>query len=641
MEILTLEGENIFCFGKFKVDFGVFGQLTRIEGDNQDSSISRSNGAGKTSLYETLFWTYFGQTKKGLAGNDVINEHAPKGACCYALSTFNQGGRHFRITRKRNSPPNLKLEVRGATPSGWGDMTKGTDKETQALLESIIKMSSLTFSKMTYFGQEDVKSFADMGDKDLKAVFEQALGIEFIRADHEKVCKYGRQVASEVETIEGDKKAAWAEIERLEEKVRYLTDADIELKRQHDAQVTAMEAEIASLMKDIADTEEAIKTAAKGAEAPNVAPLTDELERLKKLLSDLRAKLRSVNTDRANAAAEARTFAGEITACKNKLRDIAALVGQPCEECGKKYEEADLLTVKSGLSAKFSDAKAAGLARSATIKGLETTYEKLEALESKMVKKIDDLKAKILTASAEYEREIEKVNTLQGQVKRLRESAATKNKVLDGIKANTVGYEAEIKTTEAEAEAWRVKVADLKVLLGEAEEEKQVATLLKEILGDAGLKNYVFSAVTPELNRYANEYLQSLDSINVEISTVKQLKSGEFRDKFEIKVDNQSGSSKYKGNSGGERRKIDMAISMAFNAVIRAMAEESVNLLFLDEPFESLDEDSSEAAVELTNKIAGGSKTFLVAHSHYLKGLVYESVTVQKKGGFSTIKGAK
>jgi DNA repair exonuclease SbcCD ATPase subunit len=95
-----------------------------------------------------------------------------------------------------------------------------------------------------------------------------------------------------------------------------------------------------------------------------------------------------------------------------------------------------------------------------------------------------------------------------------------------------------------------------------------------------------------------------MDDIDIEVSTMKVLKSGEIREKFEIKVDNKNGASSYKGNSGGEKQKINLSISLAFNMLMRKMTGNPINVLFLDEPFEALDSGSAEAAISLCKMIS-------------------------------------
>ena len=59
----------------------------------------------------------------------------------------------------------------------------------------------------------------------------------------------------------------------------------------------------------------------------------------------------------------------------------------------------------------------------------------------------------------------------------------------------------------------------------------------------------------------------------------------------------------------------------------------AVNVTFLDEPFESLDEASSEKVVELCNKFADSDNTFLITHNPSVKELIGNRLTIEKKNG--------
>jgi len=116
------------------------------------------------------------------------------------------------------------------------------------------------------------------------------------------------------------------------------------------------------------------------------------------------------------------------------------------------------------------------------------------------------------------------------------------------------------------------------------------------------------------------------------------LKSGEKRDKFAVCVDNKNGAGEYKGGSGGERQIVNLAISLAFNKMCRSMASGSVNVLFLDEPFESLDETASECAVSLCQQFSKEIENpFIITHNQAIKDVVAHRVKVVKSGGKATV----
>ena len=185
----------------------------------------------------------------------------------------------------------------------------------------------------------------------------------------------------------------------------------------------------------------------------------------------------------------------------------------------------------------------------------------------------------------------------------------------------------------------RERANDLIAKLDALKDDIEVAQSLCDVLGNQGLKSYIFDSVTPELNRLIAEYMAVLNpDLSVEVCTVSKLKSGEFREKFAVKVDNEHGSGSYEGSSGGERQMVNLALALAFNTVVRSMSGNALNVLFLDEPLESLDESASERALELCAKFVSHVPTvFIVSHNPAIRDLVSDKITIVKRGGMAAL----
>jgi DNA repair exonuclease SbcCD ATPase subunit len=226
------------------------------------------------------------------------------------------------------------------------------------------------------------------------------------------------------------------------------------------------------------------------------------------------------------------------------------------------------------------------------------------------------------------------------QATKLQKRVNKLNALLDTLDKEEPSSEGEIKAEYKKLEGVRIQLDDLKTKLDELQGNLETAEMLEEILGNGGLKSYIFDNITPELNRTIDKYIKILDDIDIEVSTVTKLKSGDFREKFSIKVENPYGAGQYKGNSGGEQQKVNLAVALGFNRVLRDMAEAAVNVVFLDEPFESLDEGSSEKVIELCETFSDMGNVFLITHQQSVKDLVSNVLTVEKKDGLATILDA-
>ena len=139
-----------------------------------------------------------------------------------------------------------------------------------------------------------------------------------------------------------------------------------------------------------------------------------------------------------------------------------------------------------------------------------------------------------------------------------------------------------------------------------------------------------------------NKYLGTLTggAINVEFSTQSKKADGTLSDKFDISVTYNGDVMSYNALSSGEKRRVDVAISLALQDMVIQRYGADVNLLAYDELFESLDATGAENVVELLkSRIEKVGTIIVVSHNEDLKPLFDNSLEVIKKDGVSTLKG--
>ena len=127
--------------------------------------------------------------------------------------------------------------------------------------------------------------------------------------------------------------------------------------------------------------------------------------------------------------------------------------------------------------------------------------------------------------------------------------------------------------------------------------------------------------------------------IEVKFNTQATLKSGETREKFSIEISNQDGGQEYSANSGGERKRIDLAINLALQDLVASRSNKRINIAMFDEIFDSLDETGIEQVIELLQELSKEkSSIFVISHNEHLKSYFTNVITITKKDGFSTLE---
>jgi DNA repair exonuclease SbcCD ATPase subunit len=636
MELKTLRIKNFLGIGYAEVNFDKKG-LTLIEGKNNDSPSSISNGAGKSSIFEALFWVLFGKTKRGLTGNDVINRTAKKN--CVVDLEFDD----YAITRTRKEDDlgtTLKLWQRNPDgPEPWMELTKGTVKETQALVEEVTKMSELTFSKVAYFGQEDVKAFASLTDAELKKVFEQALGVTFLSAYQGRAKVHRADLASEIREgylLEANKNR---EAELVKEKKQSLEKAKAELKAKREKELKRLYDELGDIEGEIHETEKLHKILKSGLTG-RYDSIEAQLKRLVKL-EESKAELQAKHREKLAEISKAKgLYDYKLDIFKerfNELQNAPKKIGESCDKCDRPYTKEDIRPLIEKLGAALKE-------KQAELKAFEESIDKLQAGADDLEKLFKPLNAEIEKLS-EAKTELGRIESDKIRLKEyertldsLAEKAKRYLKAISDLEDDKSDYMDDIRAAGSELIDIQTDVERIQADVKKLEADFEIAEALEEILGNGGLKSYIFDSITPELNRTIDKYIKILDDIEIEVSTVTKLKSGDYREKFSIKVDNPHGASQYNGNSGGEKQKCNLAVAMGFNTILRTMSEGAVNAIFLDEPFESLDEGSSEKVIELCESFTGFGNVFLITHQQGVKDLIANRIVVEKNGGMANIK---
>ena len=149
-------------------------QLTIMPGINLvlgESAEYTSNGAGKSSIFEAIFWALTGRTTKGCDADDVIQWGKKK--CWVELEiAVDDSTSQLVIKRSRNPKPTLEAHFNGDAIEG-----KSVADVTNAV-ETLLGISSESYRALSYFSQEDTVLLARETDAGVKKIVGGLIGLE-------------------------------------------------------------------------------------------------------------------------------------------------------------------------------------------------------------------------------------------------------------------------------------------------------------------------------------------------------------------------------------------------------------------------------------------------------------------------------
>lgn len=640
--------KNFLVIGEAEVDLHNCG-LTLIEGRNEDDESANSNGAGKSSLVDALCWCLYGVTGRGVSGDAVINKKAKK-ECVVGVEVWTEGLNCYYIERGRKSKRlgnNLIVQrviVDGNDVGSGCELTKTTVADTQALVNDLLGCSYEIFTSSIYAVQEKMPDLPALTDKNLKTLIEEAAGIDKLqRASEIAHAKYQDCVRLTTETQ--------GKIENLTSELsnnKKLLD-DVVYERETHIRNATIERAQQLRYKDLLESE--LKKAS--------ALPVEAVEAIEKKKAEIQAKIDEYSFIEAKGAEKQRLAMSAQSHCvmtkkeiekeKEKIADLnkeinnlEAKIGTHCSECGKVYQAEDLETAKKAIETQIANKTKEVLKQIEDFKN-QVAEAKVLAKDAEDFKKSMPNATELMSAMNELNERLKKNQDVQFQIDTQKRELQNLKKAIEATEEVTVKgetpYNKTIKTLE---ESIAKLEKDKKERESEHEkyaEQQKIAEAVDELYSRKGIRAHILDTVTPFLNERTAFYLNTLSDgeITATWQTLTKTAKGDFKEKFSIDVQSVKGANCFAGLSGGEKRKVRVATSMALQDLVASRAKKPIDLYIADEVDHALDASGLERMMSILEEKAKQFGTALVISHNSLRDWIDNSIVVTKRDGISTV----
>ncbi|WP_201520355.1 AAA family ATPase [Klebsiella pneumoniae] len=637
MKFLTLEVENFMALANAKVELDQRG-LVLIQGVNAGDSSAASNGAGKSTLMNSLMWCIYGETSHGVKGDDVLSTGHEKN-CRVKVTIEDEGKRYAIIRHRKHKEFKNRLIVRGED----GDMTKGKDSLTQEFVERLIGASKEVFMASIYASQEAMPDLPGMSDKNLKTIVEEAAGVDRLTKAYAIARERANAAAARMETTKTKMDACLSLVESAQNELESAKTSSEAWERDRserldvaradlvgaEVTLTEVEMELRSLPEQIRDTENDI-----GKEREKLASKEEHDAKLVKVrgaITDIRASIRITENIRKEAMQRARAF-------KVKAEEVNTKVGEPCPTCGKAYCVEDLSTVKESFVEQARSEISQAQASATSVAKYQEHLEKALKIESSLVASTPDVSA-IISRIEQLTKELGTLRHREKEVVAVEALVARARSEVDRITKETNPFLAVIKRHEESLAANKSNYGVLKTELKNIQEQALLLDKARQVYSPAGVRSHILTSVTPFLNAQTAEYLNTLSDGNIvaEWSTMESTKKGEWRDKFNISVRKIGASKTFQTLSGGEKRKVRIACSLALQDLVASRASKNIELFIGDEIDDALDTAGLERLMGILEAKARERGTVMIISHKEMKSWFRETITVEVKEGRSYV----
>lgn len=597
MDFKKLKLKNFMSVGKdaIEVDFQQLSGVYLIKGENRDIAPEASNGAGKSLLIEGILWVLYGKTLRGLTTNEVINNVSGK-KCVGILDVGD-----LRIQRSRK-PNKLKIFE---DPSGeFGEDTEISQAkmtDTQKLLIEKIGVDFTTFCNIFCFGQHNLFSFVSTDEKTRREIVEDLLSLsdynhclEIARSSVREAKGNLKSIKTQVETIRDDLSSAHrTKKNQAEQRKKWKEKIDSEISDLKSTIDDLGEIDCERILKEWALYERAQSEVPKV--RAEISRISDEIRSRKRRATDCAAKVKEIDRD---------------------VKRVSSL--QPGVVCKHCFGEVDPKNAEPYLEQRQTE-------RAALIEQAEDEMiraKPLKGAEKKARQYLQDLMDLAIPKQRkemvlEVKEKISKAQViLEEKKKQSKEDPYTE--MLRELEEQIVKIDEKRRKMEGE--------------LTKTEELLPYLEFWVEAFGPEGIRSFILENVIDFLNGQINYWLQFLIDNKIKVHFDKFL---------EVSIERENGEPfDYKQGSGGETKRVDLSISLAFADLMRISNNTHNNIIFLDEVVDSLDLVGVNGVFSLVSELCKDKIVFVITHNPILLNRLEESGVLKmvKENGFTTLE---
>ena len=561
-----------------------YGPNNEIDLDGQTvTQILGTNGMGKSSIPIIIEEALYNKNSKGIKKADIPNRYLNNGYDI--ILNFTKDNDVYRITVNRKSNIKVKFEKNGE------DISSHTATNTYKSIQEVIGIDFKTFSQLVYQNTNASLQFLTATDTNRKKFLIELLALEKYVELFEIFKAAARDVSMQINTIDSQVKTIekWLQDNKLSD-TNVLPMLNLKIDTEEE------EKEFRFLTKEIENISEKNKKISKN---------NQYIDLLKSInLSEAQNCTVTEKVSYDNLQSESGTLSGVVTGSK-KLLDKLNKLGDHCPTCEQEvdseFKENLILTESRKISeARERQDEIAG--RISKIKRDNAEFDRARKIEKEweeVYRSIDrDLPVAVLDKD-ELEKRLARVRDDLGRRKSEMADAAKENE-------RRTRHNTRIQVIQEQTEDFLSQLEKASENLKEVTALSSNLELLKKSFSTNGLLAYKIENLVKELEELANYYLAELSDGRFTLEFVVT------NDKLNVQVTDNGNIVDILALSSGELARVNTATLVAIRKLMSSISKSRINVLFLDEVINVLDENGREKMVEVLLKEE--LNTYIVSH---------------------------
>ena len=554
--------------------------------DLNDSTVTQlvgTNGAGKSSIPLILEEVLFNKNSKGIKKADIANRINNKG---YDISLdFDVNGDEYKIEVNRRASIKCKLFKNGE------DISSHTATNTYKTVEEVLGLDFKTFTQIVYQNTNTSLQFLTATDTNRKKFLIDLLQLEKYVDYFEIFKEKSRVLSGEVSHIQGklDTIIKWLDDNNLEAPT-ILPKLDLPKISENDLeQLSSLQLEF----KNISEINRKINQN----NFYKTELATIDLSKYKNEGNHLLESRQNYDKDLEELGKWQSVYNSEVF--EGTSEDI-------CPTCGQEVDQDLLDEIYQREEEKHNQAFFHIKKIQDTIRHKKKVNEQIEEKQKEerrwkeLFNSIDQTLPAEIKDADELQRKIEmlaeKIDNEQKELEYViseNESRERHNTRLQVIQEQIGEFKEELKTHEN-------KLEEVKDMLGSID-------ILKKAFSTNGLLAYKIENLVKDLEELTNEYLAELSDGRFNLQFVV------LNDKLNVEIDDNGKAVEILALSAGELARVNTSTLLAIRKLMSSISKSRINVLFLDEVTNVLDEVGKEKMVEI---LLGEENlnTYIVSH---------------------------
>jgi len=573
--------------------------------DNTVTQLIGTNGMGKSSIPLIIEEALYNKNSKGVKKSDIPNRYVNDG---YSIHLeFTKDENKYEVIINRKSSVKLKLLENGE------DISSHTATNTYKTLQDIIGIDFKTFSQLVYQNTNSSLQFLTATDTNRKKFLIELLHLdhyvklfEVFKEEARKASLNLNSIESKVATIE-----KWLRDNKLSD-TTILPTSEISIETIDD------EKELATLTMEIKNISEKNKKISQN-------------NTYKSMLSKI-----DINSARECSIVEKESYddlqselgalSGVVTGSNNILYKLNKL-GDHCPTCEQSVDSSFKQGLIDAETQKVTEAQEKQNEierRISEIKRNNAEFESARKVQrdwEDLFRSVDESLPSQLLDPAELRTRADGISQRISDAKERMVRIARENERI--TKRNT-----RIQVILEQTEEFQTELFELQEVLDLENETASNLEVLKKAFSTNGLLAYKIENLVKELEELVNHYLGELSDGRFTLEFVVT------NDKLNVQITDNGNIVDILALSSGELARVNTATLIAIRKLMSSISKSRINILFLDEVINVLDESGREKLVEVL--LGEDLNTYVVSHgwTHPL----LDKVEVVKSGNVSKLE---